>query len=79
MNSNRSTSDADTSQPIEDAMASGPVISQTCYVEAAPVFDVIEDQLHYLVNHGAGRRCFAACPDCARLREVTRILLKPFA
>lgn len=47
------------------------------YVNAAPVVDVIFDQLEYLMNHAA-HGCPAECVDCARLERVKYWLLLPF-
>lgn len=44
---------------------------------AAPVVDVLYDQLAYLVAHADGV-CPPGCPDCARLEQVKIWLLLPF-
>jgi len=49
-----------------------------CYVTLAPVLEVMEDQIHYLISH-ASKQCLPACADCARLEEAKRCLLRPFA
>ena len=48
-----------------------------CYVPRAPLLEVMEDQIHYLISH-SGRRCPPGCADCARLEEAKRCLLRPF-
>jgi hypothetical protein len=48
-----------------------------CYLESAPLDEVMFDQLEYLVTH-AGRDCPPECPDCARLLQVRKWLLLPF-
>ena len=48
-----------------------------CAGEAAPMVDVLFDQLEYLVSH-ARQGCLSGCPDCARLEQVKKLLLIPF-
>jgi len=48
-----------------------------CYVARAPLLEVMEDQVHYLISHG-GKNCLPGCADCARLEEAKRCLLRPF-
>ena len=50
----------------------------SCDVEPAPLVDVMFDQMEYLLSHGS-RHCPPACEDCARLVEVRKVLLRPFA
>ena len=37
---------------------------------------ILAEQLSYLLNHAGS--CPERCPDCARLRSVEEILLRPF-
>ena len=37
---------------------------------------ILEEQLSYLIEHSA--TCKGGCPDCARLRGVEELLLRPF-
>ena len=56
------------------AQALGP---RPCYVEPAPLSDVMFDQLEYLVAHTSSQ-CSPGCPDCNRLEQVKKWLLAPF-
>jgi hypothetical protein len=61
-----------TSQPAQEGK---------CYVDSAPLAEVMFDQLEYLVAHSAGRApgaCPPECVDCARLQQVKDWLLLPF-
>ena len=58
--------------------AGSSAVHPKCYVAAAPLLEVMQDQLRYLVGHGNGK-CFAACAECARLEKVKQWLLTPFA
>jgi hypothetical protein len=52
-----------------------------CYVQAAPLLAVMQEQVDYLISHltsHEGNQCSSGCPDCARLEEVRLSLLKPF-
>jgi len=56
-------------------------IPGNCYVEPAPLTEVMFDQLEYLVGHGARRApgdCSPGCVDCGRLQQVKNWLLLPF-
>ena len=46
-------------------------------VRAAPLLDVMMEQIAYLTGHAA-EACPPACPDCVRLEQVKRWLLVPF-
>jgi hypothetical protein len=48
-----------------------------CHIAAAPVADVMFDQLEYLTAHAA-QVCPPGCADCARYRQVKGLLLLPF-
>ncbi|HUI80578.1 MAG TPA: hypothetical protein VLY24_21785 [Bryobacteraceae bacterium] len=74
MGSNRSTSHA-MYQPSGAAQAAG--MQSECYVEPAPVVEVLLDQLRYLLSH-KGASCAADCADCERLAGAQSWLLLPF-
>jgi hypothetical protein len=46
------------------------------YVPAAPLIDVLFEQLDYLLSHVGS--CMPDCADCGRLEQVKRSLLQPF-
>jgi hypothetical protein len=46
-------------------------------IAAAPVADVMFDQLRYLAAHNT-QGCPGDCVDCARLAQVANVLLQPF-
>ena len=50
--------------------------ASTCYLEAPALSDVLTEQMSYLLDH-AGHNT-PECPDCVRLAEVVRLLMKPF-
>jgi hypothetical protein len=62
-------------QPCD--VTQGTVGSGSCYIEAAPLIDVLFEQLGYLLTHSS-ETCSAGCVDCARLDHVRRWLLSPF-
>jgi hypothetical protein len=76
MNMNRQTGNANSSAAGHTASATAPAV-QSCYVESAPVVDVLFDQLQYLVTH-SGRSCPPDCLECGRLERVKHWLLLPF-
>ena len=82
MNSDHLTPDVDTNGTGTAfpgaAGAVSPHRKARCYVTLAPLLEVMEDQIHYLIGH-AGRQCLPGCPDCVRLEEAKRCLLRPFA
>jgi len=47
------------------------------YLNAAPITDVLLDQLEYLIAHSR-ENCPEECTDCARLEHVSSWLLLPF-
>jgi hypothetical protein len=47
------------------------------YLSAAAITDVLFDQLEYLIAH-SGEACQPDCADCARLEQVSNLLLLPF-
>jgi hypothetical protein len=52
-----------------------------CYVESAPLAEVMFDQLEYLVAHSTLRalgECPPECVECGRLQQVRNWLLLPF-
>lgn len=46
-------------------------------LKAAPLTDVMYEQLEYLIGHSDGD-CPPACIDCDRLQQVRNLLLLPF-
>lgn len=46
-------------------------------LKAAPLIDVMYEQLEYLIGHSAGN-CPPDCLDCRRLQQVINWLLLPF-
>jgi hypothetical protein len=48
-----------------------------CYLEPAPLREVLFDQLEYLLAHTA-EDCPPGCMDCGRLQQVKSWLLLPF-
>jgi hypothetical protein len=59
--------------PSESRNAGGPA----CFVEPAPLIDVLFDQFEYLIWHTA-QECPLECPDCARFEQIKKLLLVPF-
>ena len=51
--------------------------SRAEYIDPAPVGDVLQEQLEYLIAHSAGS-CAPGCEDCVRLQQVQGWLLMPF-
>jgi hypothetical protein len=51
--------------------------SARCYVKTAPLLEVMEDQLRYLMEH-SGAECVSECPECARREQAKRCLLRVF-
>jgi hypothetical protein len=47
------------------------------YLTAAPLTDVMYEQLEYLIGHSGGN-CPPDCIDCGRLQQVRNWLLLPF-
>jgi hypothetical protein len=47
------------------------------YIAAAPLTDVLFDQLEYLLAH-RNQRCAPGCEACARLKQVESVLMLPF-
>ena len=46
-------------------------------LKAAPLIDVMYEQLEYLIGHSDGD-CPPDCIDCNRLQQVRNLLLLPF-
>ena len=46
-------------------------------LKAAPLTDVMYEQLEYLIGHSDGD-CPSNCIDCDRLQQVRNLLLLPF-
>lgn len=51
-------------------------VQPSCYLEAPALADVVNEQMSYLLAH-AGHNT-AGCPDCQRLSDVVRLLMRPF-
>jgi hypothetical protein len=52
-----------------------------CYLDSAPLAEVMFDQLEYLVAHSTLKalgECPPECVDCGRLQQVRNWLLLPF-
>jgi hypothetical protein len=53
-------------------------IERNVYIlKAAPLTDVMYEQLEYLIGHSDGD-CPPECMDCDRLQKVRNLLLLPF-
>ena len=48
----------------------------SCYISASPLPDIWHEQLNILASHASHNA--PACPDCQRLAQVVRILMRPF-
>jgi hypothetical protein len=62
-----------TATPATPAVIEGNVH----YLTAAPLTDVMYEQLEYLIGHSGGN-CPPDCIDCGRLQQVRNWLLLPF-
>lgn len=49
------------------------------YIAAAPLLDVMVEQLEYLVTHESPECPTGWCPDCRRSAHIQALLLEPFA
>jgi hypothetical protein len=73
----------DSNQSSSSAAARSAVTTQTagvrsaCYIDPAPLMDVMLDQLRYLLSH-KGPGCSPECTDCERLAGAQSWLLLPF-
>lgn len=66
-------------EKVQEGETSGVVpVHRHCYLPAASLLAVMQDQIGYLLSH-MGSRCRPGCPDCVRFEEARRCLLKPFA
>jgi len=74
MDSNRSTPRA-ANRPCATRPVAGA--RSACYVDPAPLTDVMLDQLRFLLSHKS-HGCPPACADCERLAGVESWLLLPF-
>ena len=74
MDSNRSTSAA-ANRPCATRPVAG--VRSACYVDSAPLMEVMLDQLRYLLSHKSPG-CLPDCAACARLAGVESWLLLPF-
>ena len=60
------------------SVATPAVIERSGYdLKAAPLTDVMYEQLEYLIGHSDGD-CPPDCIDCDRLQQVRTLLLLPF-
>ena len=51
---------------------------ESCYLgPAASALEVMQEQIEYLFAH-VGPECLPGCPECVRLANVRRYLLRPF-
>jgi hypothetical protein len=48
-----------------------------CYINPAPVLDIMVEQLHFLAEH-VSEECSPDCPECTRITHVRNWLLLPF-
>jgi hypothetical protein len=48
-----------------------------CYIDPAPVLDIMIEQLHFLAEH-VSEGCHPDCMDCTRIAQVRNWLLLPF-
>jgi len=62
--------------PAKPARAAAGRGVSTCYVEAPALPDVLHEQISYLLGHANHKS--DGCPECLRLGEVTRLLMRPF-
>lgn len=53
------------------------MVSSACYVDSAPLKDVMLEQLRYLLSHQSPG-CPPDCSDCTRLQGAESWLLLPF-
>ena len=50
---------------------------QGCYINPAPVLEIMMEQLRFLVEH-ASEDCAHDCAECARMAQIQSWLLRPF-
>ena len=62
--------------PPQDPTLS-PAVRSACYVEQPSAMEVMREQLEYLLQHDDSD-CYRGCPECRRLDQVRRSLLRPF-
>ncbi len=74
MSRDRSMSDTGTQSLAANPAGTGCAAD---FVQAAPLGDILHEQLDYLVDH-ATQNCAPGCSDCARLQQVKSWLLLPF-
>ncbi|MGO9257819.1 MAG: hypothetical protein ACLQU1_16125 [Bryobacteraceae bacterium] len=63
--------------PGQHTQVAVEVARESRYLAPAPAAAVMWEQMEYLMAH-AGSTCHPDCPDCTRLEQVKRYLLKPF-
>jgi hypothetical protein len=74
MSRDHSTPETGSQSTAASATESG---RHTDYVDAAPLGDILHEQLDYLIVHSA-KSCAPGCADCTRLQQVQGWLLLPF-
>ena len=65
-------------RPLSDTADRPPIATPAVInLKAAPLTDVMYEQLEYLIGHSDGA-CPENCIDCDRLQQVRNLLLLPF-
>ena len=65
-------------RPLSDTADRPPIATPAVInLKAAPLTDVMYEQLEYLIGHSDGD-CPSNCIDCDRLQQVRNLLLLPF-
>jgi hypothetical protein len=77
MDFDRSLSDTANQPSIATPATPAVIEGNVHYLTAAPVTDVMYEQLEYLIGHSGGN-CLPDCIDCGRLQQVRNWLLLPF-
>lgn len=65
------------SSPNYDSVAADTAASGGYFPQPASAVEVMWEQMEFLVAH-AGPTCAPDCPECVRLEQVKRCLLRPF-
>ena len=66
-------------RPLSDTADRPPIATPAVIIlKAAPLTDVMYEQLEYLIGHSDGGNCPSNCIDCDRLQQVRNLLLLPF-
>ena len=77
MDFDRSLSDTANQPSIATPATPAVIEGNVRYLTAAPLTDVMYEQLEYLIGHSGGN-CPPDCIDCGRLQQVRNWLLLPF-